>query len=465
MNIFLSDNPENIIRDQQTVLLAGADVASAFAIRFNFHQYYLAVPASIELVAIVHLKKSHAEINISCAIFLFNEVIKNQLKVLPVDFSALKDFANQHQTPLLTISNLLVLDPIKIPKPWGQEIWYTGIETRGQSNISAQGFTTPLPWVLALMPEYLANGLEKKITLLKTLDPLPDEVYGDLYFELHEEKQEVYIVTHIDEQAWSDKTGAIRLGFDRQKRAKFACDDDFKIAYLRSVREYEKVRRQIDALLDAEKRRENIGVNEAIDARKLKTLSVSIPRELILEEKHLRSVMDSFTALRNLQIGDVVKIPCLVPHALQHGVRTVEFQTPVYERKILSFAQKVLTQEHWDTEAALAKSLCDTPDQAPHHILVNNDGVHVEEIVNFDYFSVMRISIVHGKSYQLPAYSSYGLLMSIKNTCQVEIKNNHIEIQPETAVFLPHAVLSNTQKSILIKAYDAAVQVLLAVAH
>ena len=94
MNIFLSDNPEDIIRDQQAVLLAGADVASAFAIRFNFHQYYLEVPASIELVAIVHLKKSYAEINISCGTFLFDEAVKNRLKVLPVDFSALKSAPN-----------------------------------------------------------------------------------------------------------------------------------------------------------------------------------------------------------------------------------------------------------------------------------------------------------------------------------------------------------------------------------
>lgn len=151
MNIFSSNHPENIIRDQQAALLAGADVSNVFTIHFNFHQYYFENPASIELLAIIYLKKSHEEINISCAIFLFDEAIKNKLKVLPCDFLTLKDFANQYQTPWLTISNLLVLDPIKIPKPWGQEIWYTGIETRGQSNISAQGFTTPLPWVLALM--------------------------------------------------------------------------------------------------------------------------------------------------------------------------------------------------------------------------------------------------------------------------------------------------------------------------
>lgn len=313
--------------------------------------------------------------------------------------------------------------------------------------------------------EYLANGLEKKITLLKTLDPLPDDVYGDLYFELHEEKQEVYIVTHIDERAWSDEFGAIRLGFDKAKKSEFDSDDDFKVAYLKSVKEYEKVRRQIDFLLDIEKQKKDIGVNEPINAKTLKELFGNISPEFIAEEKTLRNEMNSFTALHTLQLGDVIKIPCFVPHALQHGVRTVEFQTPVYERKILSFAQKVLTQGHWDTEIALAKSLCDTPEQPQHRIVFNEDGVSVDEIVNFDDFRVMRINLAEGKTYRLPAYASYGLLMPISSSCIVEIKNSETNIPPETAVFLPYAVLSITNNTILIKTHQAAVQVLVAVAH
>src|SRR5690625_7657891 len=42
--------------------------------------------------------------------------------------------------------------------------------------------------------------------------PLPVEVVGDLYFELHEEKREVYVVTSIDPQAWPEGIGAIRYG-------------------------------------------------------------------------------------------------------------------------------------------------------------------------------------------------------------------------------------------------------------
>ena len=54
----------------------------------------------------------------------------------------------------------------------------------------------------------LADDLESLI-LLKTLNPVAEKTIGDLYYELHEKKWEVYIVTEIDKTAWPSGKGII----------------------------------------------------------------------------------------------------------------------------------------------------------------------------------------------------------------------------------------------------------------
>ncbi len=461
MIISFSENPEATIREQQSKLLANSNLDHAFALHFNFLQYYLAEPKEIELLALVYLTKNNSDIHVSAAIFSFNEPLKHTVESLSNNFSELQLFAQQQQVPWLNLSAPLTLEPVKISKPWGQEIWYTGIEARGQSNVIAQGFTTPLPWVLALMPEYLAAGLDKKIILLKTLDPLLDEVRGDLYFELHETKQEVYIVTHVDERAWKNNIGAIRLGFSNIIRAQYDSDEKFKAAYLNAVKTYEKIRRAIDGLADGS----TDGLtNGTADGTTNSTTVNQCPPELVKQEQQAREYMNNFSAVHPLQVGDVVKVPCYVPHALQHGVRTLEFQTPVYERKILSFAQKVLTQSHWDTEEALAKALCNTPEQKAHSVLfaTENESIKVEEIVSFDDFRVVRISLTAYTTYSLPAQNSYGLIMPIANSCKVLSATLELNIPAETAMFIPHTLMSNTHESLWLSAGNAAVQILIA---
>ncbi|MCB1614613.1 MAG: hypothetical protein KDI30_01240, partial [Pseudomonadales bacterium] len=248
----------------------------------------------------------------------------------------------------------LMLEPVHIPKPWGQEIWFTGIEARGQASICSASGKTLLPYVLPLFQPI--DQLSSPV-LLKVLDPSSEPVYGDLYFELHTRKQEVYVVTHVDHQAWPKGEGAIRFGFCKKKRSLYASDEDFKAAYLEAVQSYRAVRQQIDVYYDELKLSTGLPLNEPVPLETLKAWAETLPVETQTLERQLREEMHSFTGMQSLAVGDVLAVPCLVPHALQHGVRTVEFQTPVYERKILSFAQKVLTQSDWDTGEAL--SLCD----------------------------------------------------------------------------------------------------------
>ena len=64
--------------------------------------------------------------------------------------------------------------------------------------------------------------------------------------------------------------------------------------------------------------------------------------------------VQSFMNPVELRPGDVVTIPPRVPHSLLEGVQVIEFQTPVFERKILAASQPVVTQQGWDIDAAVA---------------------------------------------------------------------------------------------------------------
>ena len=304
------------------------------------------------------------------------------------------------------------LSPLSIPKPWGQEVWYSGVEARGVCAFYSGGGETPIPWLQSVVPDSALGGVGEPLVLLKILDPSPEPVTGDLYFELHEEKQEVYVVTHVDKEAWPNGMGYIRMGFDAAKLAAFAGEEDkFREAYLQAVEAYEVVRREIDGLGSED---------------------VPAP-QLLAEELRLRTEMDSYSQLQPLNLGDVVKVPLLTPHSLQHGVRTVEFQTPVYERKILSFAQKVLTQNHWDTRAAVSQMLIEQVEAEPFEVLQQRNGVLAERIVDFSDFEVHRVSLLADVSFNVDPLAHYGLIMIVEGSLAVD----GIVFGAEQALILP----------------------------
>ena len=134
------------------------------------------------------------------------------------------------------------LQSLRIAKPWGAEIWYTGIEARGVCTVN----NMPLPWLIAVSPRHtLGNCTDPNPILLKILDPHSEPEFGDLYFELHELKTEVYVVTHVDKTAWPDGHGQIRYGFNQARRAEFESIDVFKSTYLEAVNDYQKARDEI----------------------------------------------------------------------------------------------------------------------------------------------------------------------------------------------------------------------------
>lgn len=369
---------------------AGCD-KGLFTHTFSFCEYWLDEQPSYSLTACYFASNINAVMELQFCVALTAE-IKDSVSSL-LSLQDLQHFCEQQGLPLFSDRKPINLSPLSIKKPWGQEIWFTGIEERGVARAGYDNCLSLLPWVLAAAPGRLSNFRHQALILLKILDPLAQAVKGDLYFELHEKKREVYVVTAVDESAWPDGVGGIRFGFDPDVVAQHPNEQAFKNSYLKAVEEYECIRREIDDLSEQ-------GVER-------------LPSQLLERELLLRAKIESYSLVKPLSVGDVVQVPCLTPHSLLHGVRTVEFQTPVYERLILSFAQKVLTQSHWDTEQAVDKMIVPQPLPATFDVLCKADGVLVERIVDFEDFEVRRIKLAAGASFKLCLEADYGLLMPV----------------------------------------------------
>ncbi len=396
-------HPETVLDEQWRLFAESGADNRCFTLEFSFCQYYLPGQPAVDLLALVHMFPSAIHV----AIFPAAREISEQLNALDAAPDSLKAFALAQEAPWLELNAPLSLAPITLPKAWGREIWYTGIEARGQSMVSGQGGSIPLPWLLALAPRRLVADQARGLLLLKVLDPFAEKVYGDLYFEAHRNKREVYVVTRIDKQAWGGDTGGIRYGFNPQKRAKFSSDLDFRQAYLKAVKAYEAVRKDIDGLLDEERRRAGIALDQPVPVELLRDWQEQLDPTLIETEQKLRAAMEAFTAVRPLKLGDVVKVPPLTPHSLLHGVQVIEFQTPDYERKILSFGQKVLNQSHWDTAEILDQLTLDTPPQHPPRCWVAAPGVEVELLADVDAFALLRIKMQPGRQISIARLKQY----------------------------------------------------------
>lgn len=291
------------------------------------------------------------------------------------------------------------LEPVAVAKPWGREIWHSAIEARGESAVRTAAGSVPLSQYLE------AAGIEAPVVLLKVLDPDPTPVLGDLYFEVHERKRELYVVTAIDPTAWPDGCGRIRLGMNQARRRAYGNDAAFRAAYLEAVRAYERERRAIDR-------------GERVQGE---------------AEGEKRARMEAFTASSPLRVGDVVALPPWMPHALQHGVRVVEFQTPTYERRIISFAQEVVTQGHWDSEEAIARMSLEPPLPASFEAIAPG----VERIAAFDDFGVWRVALQPHRAVALPADAPYALCMAIGGAMRL----GELHLAAEQACLAPQASL------------------------
>lgn len=359
----------------------------------------------------------------TCNLLSFFEKLKN--------FSSFRDYLRMMNHPdneKLTVKphEVLELMPISIPKPWGQEIWFSGIEKRGISNVqtfnsskTTSKQTIPLSWLIACVPNLFLGKqfAHKDPVLIKILDPFPIPVIGDLYYELHLEKNEVYVVLDV-----TSTNGRIKLGINEKKFHEYGQNKThYKNDFLKKILEYEDIRRKIDTLKDNHE---------------------TISDHLLHSEKSLRDAMDEFCGFVPLQIGDVINVPTYTPHALQHGVKVVEFQTPTYERLIISFAQKVLTQSHWDTKQAFDIMKIEPFKKEPLRILSKTKTIVKELVCEFLDFVVSRYTLNTKNHFNFFSRDSYHIIFNISG--KLTILNSPSRI-------LNKSFLSNYTKNICIK--------------
>lgn len=341
--------------------------------------------------------------------------------------------------PAVRLDAPLPLQTVRIEKPWGAEVWYTGIEKRGVCHAGG----VPLPWLMEVGGHWLTGTSERSPVLLKILDPLPDDVYGDLYFEMHEEKIEVYVVTGVDKNAWPDGTGAIRFGFKEDRLKSFESVDAFKRAYADSVEAYRQVRTSIDDQFDRFRQQEGLDADAVIRPQTLEAWKSKLDPALVQREEELRAEMNAFTELQPLNVGDVVRVQPFTPHSLQHGVRVIEFQTPHYERYIMSFAQKVLTQSHWDTVEAIERINWDaTFDKALVEVDSGPD-YRVEMAADFSAFEVHRVSLSAGGEYPMAGDGTYRLVITVFG--KVSLAGS--PLAPEAAALVPASASDATLRA------------------
>lgn len=316
--------------------------------------------------------------------------------------------ANAGRRLSVDLNSPLPLLPVTLEKPWGREIWYTGVEARGESQVLTAEGPLDLHSYLSLAPDHLCG--RAPLVLLKALQSKPEPLLGELYFEIHQHKQEVYVVTDIDRSAHPDGIGNVRLGVNQTLRRSYPNDDAFRAAFSAAARDYETVRDEAD---------------RQAGNRSTATLTET--------EQQARERVLEFTAAAQLRPGDVLAVPAGVPHALQHGIRVLEFQTPDFERQIIYSTQKVLTQPGWDSARAIAGMNLETP-TPPRSILTDEQ---TQTIAEFPQFSVFHARLERDQHDELTDTGTYAVCYALDNPVRIEHAGGSLTLAPASAAFIP----------------------------
>ncbi|MGK5091642.1 hypothetical protein WDW89_06435 [Deltaproteobacteria bacterium TL4] len=374
---------------------------------------------------------------------------------------ALKLIAEKQQAAMLNPEKWFFLGLLKIEKPWGYEGWYTGVENRGVCEVKSATGKTELPYALSLFRSAVLKEHAEELILLKTLNPVPDPILGDLYLEIHGKKWEVYVVIEVDSQAWPDGKGVIKAGLNDERMHEYQqrYGDSWKGPFFRdfqqSIEDYHILRNQIDQQLDHAKKIQGLPLQSPVAPDVMKKLLQEIPAPLAEQERQLREKANRFVGECSVEVGDVITFPAYQMHSLQHGIKVIEFQTPHYERMIVMYAQKVLTQNHWDTEKALSLMTPEVYQLPELQLLEHTETRRNERFVDFPDFTTDRITLQPGAQLQEAMDSAYHLLIAVTPGAELQTRQGEkTELCPEESVFLPISMknytIRNTSKHPLI---------------
>ena len=289
----------------------------------------------------------------------------------------------------LDLTRPLSLPPLEIVKPWGREVWFSAIETRGV-NVARQGReSVPLPWLLAAAPGEFGNVTAP--VLAKRLEPQADRTLGELYFEVHSEKDELYLVTAIDAGLWPDGIGQVRLGLRSEAHEAQAADP-----WHRTRRALLDYRAACAALHGAPTVPDNADDNTG----------------WFRQHRSAREAVDALTVSHPVQVGSIIRVPAGIPHALQAGVTVLEFQTPSYQRHILYSTQAVITEPDWSPADALP--WC-RPPEPTDHLITKFPEFGSSLLAEFDGFRVFAVHLGPNETTRLPA-GAHGIIAVTRGT-------------------------------------------------
>ena len=381
--------------------------------------------------------------------------------------------ARRLQAAVIASNQPLRLLPCEIPKPWGRELWLTGVESRGVSSIQSNSGATELPYGLGLFPVPILGEQEQEPVLLKVLEPFPSARWGDLYLEVHREKWEVYVVLEVDHHAWPDGVGALRAGFatevvaEYQQRFQEQGPDRLKAELERRLNAYAAVREQLDPALETQMLGLRLEPGALASVAQKSQAYAQLPETLRQKEQSLLGAVHELLGLVPLRAGDVTCLPPGVLHSLMHGVSVVEFQTPTYERLIAMSSQKVLTQPQWDSLEAI-RMMDPSPYAAPALRVISDSGtVRVERVVDFPQFQVERLILQPGSNSALCEEAltenkerQYRLLFILKGEGVLEGNGfDEISLKAGDAFLLPASLSAGA----VISGKDDALQCLVAI--
>ncbi|MBF0279402.1 MAG: hypothetical protein HQM13_16515 [SAR324 cluster bacterium] len=371
----------------------------------------------------------------------------------------LKKIAEQQKVPVLSSRQPLLLETVQIPKPWGHEEWYTGVEKRGVVSVVEGRYSTELPYAMSLFRQEYLKDHSDSLILMKTLNPVAEEVIGDLYLEMHEQKWEVYVVTSIDLEAWPSGEGVVKAGLNTERVLDYQerFGDEWARPYLEDFREqiavYEKTRREIDLHFDELRKKEGIDLLEPLTPALTQVFLNQIPELQRKNEKQLREQVYDFVGKQKVRVGDVVTFPPRQMHSLQHGVEVIEFQTPHFERLIVMFGQKVLTQSNWDTDDAFAVMKPEIYQSPTFEKLGETEAWKKERIVDFPDFVADRITVQPQCEYTEQTGDDYHLLIGVTGEGTIHSSGNTpFTFASKSGVFLPASLrdytIRNSSKSL-----------------
>ncbi|MDP8299155.1 MAG: hypothetical protein P9L88_04555 [Candidatus Tantalella remota] len=225
----------------------------------------------------------------------------------------------------------LYLKPYKDPKVWGAggigEYWYGSEEGDKSSIVEIEGEEVPMSEITNYAPEdILGKGVIDKFghtfPLVKILTPK-----GRLSVQFHDTKNELWIVTGVDETVAGGDSSII-LGFSPSVLEKYG--KNVNAEYKKALQVYGKALNELIDILEKDERgvealKKTGNAESAADMLKDEMPQAAIGEEILTRAQ---KELDDFYNYILVTVGDVIPVPSGTLHALGAGVQVVEPQIP-----------------------------------------------------------------------------------------------------------------------------------------